>query len=402
MRAEIVSVGTELLLGHITDTNASWLAQQLSALGIDCFYISQLGDNLGRLTEHLRRAWERSELIVITGGLGPTEDDLTREAISALLDEPMEVQPDLEVELRAFFARRGVAMPESNIKQATLIKSAQVLRNPIGTAPGWWVERDGRVIVAMPGVPGEMYRMWEHEVVPRLRARQGGAIILTRTFKVVGIGESAVEELIRPLLASTNPTIATYAKADGVHVRTSAKAPSEAAARAMLDALEPRVREALGRAIYGLDEDSLAGVAARLLEQAGLTVATAEEFTGGLIASDLSEAAGPRFKGGLVSAAPPASITVDDANGPGAHRALDLAVEAVRQFGADLGLALAADVVPREGATPGRRSSTVLVDASGRELARSNRLDTTAPAIIRRRAVLYALNLLREYLLDQV
>jgi nicotinamide-nucleotide amidase len=402
MRAEIVSVGTELLLGHITDTNASWLAQRLSALGIDCFYISQLGDNLGRLTEHLRRAWERSELIVITGGLGPTEDDLTREAISALLGEAMEVQPDLEVELRAFFARRGMAMPESNIKQATLIKSAQVLRNPIGTAPGWWVERDGRVIVAMPGVPGEMYRMWEHEVVPRLRARQGGAIILTRTFKVVGIGESAVEELIRPLLASTNPTIATYAKADGVHVRTSAKAPTEAAARAMLDALEPRVREALGRAIYGLDEESLAGVAARLLEQAGLTVATAEEFTGGLIASDLSEAAGARFKGGLVSAAPPASIGVDDANGPGAQRALDLAVEAVRQFGADLGLALAADVVPREGATPGRRSYTVLVNASGRELARANRLDTTAPAIIRRRAVLYALNLLREYLLDQV
>ena len=136
----------------------------------------------------------------------------------------MVVQPDLEVELRAFFARRGVAMPESNVKQATLIASASILPNPVGTAPGWWVERDGHVIVAMPGVPGEMFRMWREEVVPRLQQRQGGTVILTRTFKVIGVGESAVEELIKPLLAQTNPTIATYAKADGVHVRTSAKA----------------------------------------------------------------------------------------------------------------------------------------------------------------------------------
>lgn len=407
MRAEIVSVGTELLLGHITDTNASWLAQQLSQLGVDCFYISQLGDNLGRLTEHLRRAWERSELIVMTGGVGPTEDDLTRETISAVLQEPMVVQPDLEVELRAFFARRGVSMPESNVKQATLIASARVLRNPVGTAPGWWVERDGRVIVAMPGVPGEMFRMWEHEVVPQLRQRQGGAVILTRTFKVVGLGESAVEELIKPLLARTNPTIATYAKADGVHVRTSAKAPGVDEAQALLDEMEPQVRAVLGTSIYGLDADSLASVGAALLERLNLTVATAEEFTGGLVAGDLSEAAGPRFKGGLVSGGPAAAgaagIEPDAAGGggPGAARARELAATAVRQFGADLGLALAADLVPREGATPGRHSYTVLVDASGRKLAQYHRLDTTAPSIIRRRAVLYALNLLREHLIDR-
>lgn len=402
MRAEIVSVGTELLLGHITDTNASWLAQQLSQLGIDCFYISQLGDNLGRLTEHLRRAWDRSELIVMTGGVGPTEDDLTREAIGEVLGEEMVVQPDLEVELRAFFARRGVAMPESNVKQATLIKSGSVLKNPVGTAPGWWVERDGRIIVAMPGVPGEMFRMWREEVVPRLQRRQGGAVILTRIFKVIGVGESAVEELIRPLLVSTNPTIATYAKADGVHVRTSAKATSAAEASRLLDELEPRVREALGHAIYGLDEDSLAGVAAALLERAGLTVATAEEFTGGLVASDLAEAAGARFRGGLVSGEVPPEIALDDERSPGLERATRLAQRALREHGADLGLALTADLVPRHGATPGRRSYAVLVDATGDVLARSNRLDTTAPSIIRRRAVLYAHNLLREHLLGRM
>jgi nicotinamide-nucleotide amidase len=401
MRAEIVSVGTELLLGHITDTNASWLAQQLSQLGIDCYYISQLGDNLGRLTDHLRRAWDRSQLIVITGGVGPTEDDLTREAISALLGEPMVVQPELEVELRAFFARRGVSMPESNVKQATLIASARSLRNPVGTAPGWWVEKDEKVIVAMPGVPGEMFRMWEHEVVPKLRQRQGGSVILTRTFKVVGLGESAVEELIKPLLARTNPTIATYAKVDGVHVRTSAKADNADAAGALLDELEPHVREVLGRAIYGLDADSLATVNAALLDDLGLTIATGEEFTGGLVAGDLSTAAGARFKGGLISGAPPASVGIDEDEGPAVARARELATTAVRQFGADLGLALAADIVPREGATPGRHSCTVLVDSTGEELASFRRLDTTAPSIIQRRAVLYAQNLLREHLLDR-
>jgi nicotinamide-nucleotide amidase len=417
MRAEIVSVGTELLLGHITDTNASWLAQQLSQLGIDNYYVSAIGDNLGRLTEHLQRAWERSELIVITGGVGPTEDDLTREAISALLGEPMVVQPDLEVALRAFFARRGVSMPESNVKQATLIASARVLENPVGTAPGWWVERDGRVIVAMPGVPGEMFRMWEHQVVPRLRQRQGGSVILTRTFKVVSLGESAVEELLKPLLAQTNPTIATYAKADGVHVRTSAKAESVEAAEALLDGLEPRVREALGRTIYGLDADSLATVDAALLGRLGLTLATGEEFTGGLIAGDLSEAAGAHFKGGLVSADDPAEVPQEVApapqtgtpggappgvpEGPGAGRARDLALTAARQFGTDLGLGLAADLVQRDGATPGRLSYVVLLDRAGNELAQFRRLDTTAPAIIRRRAVLAALNLLREHLLDR-
>lgn len=157
MRGEIISVGTELLLGHITDTNASWLAQEFSKLGIDCFYISQLGDNLGRIVEHLERAWDRSEFIVMTGGVGPTEDDLTREAISGLLGETMVVQPDLEADLRKFFDRRGVVMPPRNVKQATLIPSARVLANPVGTAPGWWVERDGASLWRCPAFPAKCF-----------------------------------------------------------------------------------------------------------------------------------------------------------------------------------------------------------------------------------------------------
>lgn len=382
MKAELVSVGTELLLGQIVDTNAAWLAQRLSTLGIDCYYISAIGDNLARLTDHLRRAWERSDLIVMTGGLGPTEDDLTREAISALLGEPMVVQPELERELREFFARRGVPMPERNIKQATLIASARALPNPIGTAPGWWVERDGRVIVAMPGVPVEMYRMWEHEVEPRLRARQGGAVILSKTLKVLGLGESAVEELLGELVRSTAPTVATYAKQDGIHVRMTAKAPSREEAAAIIARMEPRIRAILGHHIYGVDEETLAQALARLLEQHGLTIATAEEVTGGLVASELMEAAGHRFLGGLV------------------HRSVDcdaapvIAERAAQQFGADIGLG-----VTSTPAGENKHNVFAAVWHQG-QVVEHTRLYATTAAAVRRRALVDALNTARNYLLS--
>src|SRR5258708_4458780 len=206
MRAEILSCGTELLLGHISDTNATFLSQSLSALGIDLYFVSQVGDNQGRIVETLRRAWERADLVIMTGGLGPTEDDLTRESISTLFGETMQVDPQLEAELRVGFSSRNIVMPERNIKQATLIPSAKALPNPVGTAPGWFVEKDGHIIVAMPGVPREMYRMWEEQAVPRLANYTGGTLF-TRIFRVAGMGESAVEERLEALLHETNPTI---------------------------------------------------------------------------------------------------------------------------------------------------------------------------------------------------
>lgn len=272
MRAEIVSIGTELLLGTITDTNASYLAQRLAILGIDCYYVSQVGDNLGRLVDTLERAWERSDLVIATGGLGPTQDDLTREAISALLDEPMVVQPALERDLRAFFERRGVEMPERNLKQATLIASAEVLPNPVGTAPGWWVSRSGkdggRTIVSMPGVPFEMKRMWEHEVEPRLIDRSRG-VILSRTLKTLGLGESAVESKVQDLMNGSNPTLAPYAKQDGVHLRITAKASEAAEAERLIAGLESEVKARLGEAIYGADDDTPHGAVRRLLSGLG-------------------------------------------------------------------------------------------------------------------------------------
>src|SRR5438128_4426912 len=188
MKAEIISCGTELLLGHIVDTNAAWLAQQLAPLGIDVYFVSQVGDNQGRVVALLKQAWQRSDLIIMTGGIGPTEDDATRESIAELLGEKMEVVPELEQQLRAYMERRNRPMPERNVKQATLIPSATSLPNPLGTAPGWWVEHDSRVIAAMPGVPAEMHLMWEQQAKPRLRQRSGAGILVTTTLRIIGVG----------------------------------------------------------------------------------------------------------------------------------------------------------------------------------------------------------------------
>ncbi|HEY0068772.1 MAG TPA: CinA family nicotinamide mononucleotide deamidase-related protein, partial [Chloroflexia bacterium] len=285
MRAEIVSIGTELLLGTITDTNASYLAQRLALLGIDCFYISQVGDNPARLKEVLARAWGRSDLTVTTGGLGPTVDDLTREAIAQMLAETPHIDENLAEQVRQFFARRGSPMPEANLKQAALIPSATPLDNPIGTAPGWWVGRtiggSPRIIVSMPGVPFEMKRMWELEVEPRLRLLSPTQIV-SRTLKVLGMGESAVEQVVVDLMGGANPTLAPYAKQDGIHLRITAKADNEATARDMIAGLEEQVRARLGNAVYGADDETPAGAVLALLARHGLRLAVVEVGEGAI------------------------------------------------------------------------------------------------------------------------
>lgn len=303
MRAEILSCGTELLLGHISDTNATYLAQSLSSLGIDLYFVDQVGDNLSRMVETLRRAWERADLVIMTGGLGPTEDDLTREAISALLGETMQVDPQLEADLRARFAGANAPMPDRNLKQATLIPSASALPNPRGTAPGWLVAKDGHLIVAMPGVPREMYRMWEAEAVPRLAEHIGGGAIFTRLLRVSGMGESTVEERLDALLHSANPTIATYAKADAVDVRVTAKADELVKAQEMVAQVEAQVRQVLGQHIFGTDRDTLQSVVGKYLADRQRSLAVMESLTGGLLASTITDYPGSskHFIGGVVS-----------------------------------------------------------------------------------------------------
>lgn len=297
MKAEIVSVGTELLLGQIVDTNSAYLAGRLASAGVDCLHMTTVGDNLERATDALRRGVARSDLVVLTGGLGPTEDDLTREAIAAALGEVPAVDPALEAELRSWFGGRGLVMPERNLKQAWLIPSARSLPNPNGTAPGWDVRRDGVRIVAMPGVPREMVPMWEDQVEPTFFA---ATVLRSRTLKLLGIGESTVEERLGELVRSGAPTVATYAKNDGVHVRITDKDSVGERVTARIAAMERSVRDRLGEHIWGSDDDTLPAVIDAALRARGWRVTTAEAFTGGELARSLADGGVQGFAGGTV------------------------------------------------------------------------------------------------------
>jgi nicotinamide-nucleotide amidase len=414
MRAEIISIGTELLLGSITDTNASYLAQRLAAAGVDCYYISQVGDNLERLTKTLARAWERSDLVITTGGLGPTQDDLTREAIAALLSEEMKPIPELETELRARFAQRGVEMPPSNIKQATLVPSASAIENPVGTAPGWWVKRQSgqgtKQIVSMPGVPFEMRRMWEREVEPRLQA-QSGFKILSRTLKVLGYGESAVEAKVVDLMSGTNPSLAPYAKQDGIHLRITAKVQNEDEGEILVRSLENQVRERLGDAIYGVNDESPWDATAAILNRLRLSLALLEVgiTTAGALGplvtatgdSQYGRCLGYLSLGQLQDTG--ISITGRETSGT-----LDDAISAWRdKTGADLALGIWTEVARQGGleASVVHASTSLVVLGPGREpdgtgLIRSNHAWRTASSEVKRLVGLAACNMLRLRLLE--
>jgi nicotinamide-nucleotide amidase len=304
LEAEIVSIGTEILLGEILDTNAHHIAARLPALGISLFRMTQIGDNRERLADVLRDAWSRTDVVFCTGGLGPTEDDVTRDAIADVLGEQVYVDAELEAELRAGFARRGNrSMPERNIKQAWLTPSTRAIANPHGTAPGWWVENHGKIIVAMPGPPAEMTRMWDAEVEPRLAKLSTGVVIVSRTIKTVGIGEGQVDEMVSPLLKTTNPSIGVYARADGIHLRITARAYHSDEAYRLIEPVEDQVKTILGNAVWGVDTDTLESAVVKLLAERRLTIATMESFTGGLLASTITDAPGASevFMGGLVT-----------------------------------------------------------------------------------------------------
>ncbi len=410
MKAELLSVGTELLLGEIVDTNSAYLARSLQELGIDLYWMTTVGDNMGRLLEALRRAWDRSDLIVCTGGVGPTDDDMTREGIAGLFGEEMVVQPELADHLRAFFRRRGYEMPARNIKQATLIPSARGLANPIGTAPGWWAERDGRSVICMPGVPTEMTRMWENEVLPELRRRQGAAIIFTRTLKVVGVGESAAEDLIRELISSSNPTVATYAKSGGVDVRVGAKSNDPAEAERMVAEMEGRVRAILGNNIFGVDNDTMESVVGRMLREQGLTLSTMESCTGGELASIITNVPGSSeyFKGGFVAYSPELKVAlgvdpeiIQRHGVVSAETAIAMASAARQRTGADVGISTTgvAGREPVEGVAGG--TMFLGLDLQGRTQA-LQQVATVARPVFKARASAYALNQLRRALLEGV
>ena len=402
MKAEIVSVGTELLLGSITDTNATFLAQELSPLGIDLYYVSQVGDNLGRIVEVLGRAWGRSDLTIITGGVGPTDDDMTREAIAAMLGETPEVDEAVVEQVERFFRMRGQAMPAKNRKQAWLIPSARPLLNPIGTAPGWFVERDGRMLASMPGVPREMTRMWREELMPRVKRQLPRTTIVSRTLKTIGIGESAAEQQLGELVNAHNPTTATYAKNDGVHVRITAKAATEVIAREMIAPVEVEARGRLGDTIYGIDDETLPGALLRLAAGRGLTLATADINTGARLAALFGDdpAAVEHYRGGWVLGLAEAAQLVDTAADDLERLATALASKVRADLGAGAGMTALAQLSDLPDPASGRHTGTLIiaVDLGGRVATKRHEYASTA-ADLRRRAILWGAEFLRLELL---
>ena len=304
MRAEVISVGTELLLGQIVDTNAAYLSRLLAELGIDLHNRSTVGDNFGRIVDAVRLALSRADLVITTGGLGPTEDDLTKEAAAEALGVEVVTDEDSARRIREFFAARGVQMPERSLKQALRPKDGRVLPNEVGTAPGAIFEKDGKTVITLPGPPAECIAMVDHAVAPYLREKTGGrGIIKSKVLRIAGLGESAVEERVRDLFGGRNPTVAPLAKAGEVHLRITAKAADPAEADRLTADVEAKLRERLGDLIYGVDDETLEHVVVHRLIELGLKLALAESCTGGLLSDRVTNVPGSSntFLGGIVA-----------------------------------------------------------------------------------------------------
>ena len=408
VKAEIISIGTEILLGEITDTNAAYLARQLPLLGIDLYWVTQVGDNQGRIVEILERAWNRSNIIVITGGLGPTEDDLTRESIAQMLGEKMTIDPELETWLRGLFNKLGHEMPERNLKQAMLIPSARAIAIPRGSAPGWWVTREEKVLLAMPGPPGEMQRMWEKEIRDKLRTTLATAIIISRTLKILGLGEAKVDEMISHLLSSTNPTIGVYAKPTGIELRLTAKAADQKEAERMIAPLEAQIRTIIGDHIWGVDDEMMEKVISDQLRGRNMTLATMESCTGGLLANLVTDVPGSStyFKGGLVAYSNEMKIAagvdpklITQHGAVSAQVAEAMAEAARKQLGADIGIGITGVAGPDE--IEGKTVGTVYIGIADGTVTRSIRTVFPQHRLrIKRYAAMEALAELRRLLIE--
>ena len=290
MQAEIVVIGTELLLGQIIDTNAAYLAQQLSSIGVNLFYKSTVGDNKGRIVEVLKMATNRSDIIITTGGIGPTLDDMTRESVAEVLGVPLELQPHLLEQIKGMMGSRYT---DNNARQAHIPAGALAIENPVGTAPGYFAPTPrGGVVVSLPGVPNELRYLVENTVMPHLKERfQIESIIVSRTLKCLGLTESYIDEALDDLIkAGANPTIGLLAQMQlgEIHVRLTAKAANATAATALIEPLDQHVRQRLGKAVFGTDEVEYEQAVADRIRQHNLTIAVAESGLSGGVGHQLS------------------------------------------------------------------------------------------------------------------
>jgi len=368
VRAEILAVGTELLLGQILDTNSTWIAEELAASGIDCNYQTRVGDNVDRIVGALEIALGRADAVLVCGGLGPTQDDITREAIAAVMGVPLKEDDEARRLLLEVFSRRNRQMPVSNLRQAEVPVGATIIPQVMGTAPGLICPVGERVVYAMPGVPYEMQEMMTRAVLPDLRRRAGEvALIKSRTLRTWGLGEALLAETVTPRLEALDekgagaPTIAFLASGiEGVKLRVTVKARDEAEAAALLDAEETALRDILGDAVFGVDDETMEAAIGKLLVAAGLRIAVAESFTGGIISSRMIAVPGASkfFVGGIVaydSEVKYSLLGIDRGPVVSASAAAAMAEGVRRLVGADVGLATTgvAGPDPQEGLEPG-------------------------------------------------
>ena len=404
MNAEIISIGTELLMGELTDTNASWIAGRLPPLGIQLQWVSIIGDDLPKLAEAFRRGMERSDIIFTTGGLGPTQDDLTREAVAAALDETPTVQEEELENLRQWFRNRGQDMPGHNVKQAHLIPSAEFITNRNGTAPGWWSEKDGKHIVIMPGPPGENRAMWNDEIDAKLRTLIDSEVTITRNIKTLGLGEASVDEIISEYFGLENPYLGIYSKADGIHLRIIARANDEATAREMIAPVENAIHERLAPYIWGYDDETPELSVGAALTARGMTLATIESVSGGFLANTITEATDSDqwYRGGAVAYTADAIIAagvpseVLDSNGVVSQPTANaMALAAQTTAGSDFGVGVTGVLGPRE--FEGHRPGTIHIAISHGEDVHEFPLRTPPRRlVIKRRSCNTALTELRK------
>jgi len=409
MRAEIIAIGSELLLGQLVDTNTSYIAKRLAENGIELVRTSTVGDDLQRMKEVIREAANRSRIVITTGGIGPTEDDLTREAIAEVFQHPLTFQPHLMEQIEDLFKRRGFRMVENNRKQAYIPEESIPIENPKGTAPGFILETQNGAVISIPGVPVEMEYLIENRVIPYLRNRFEikRQVIQYKVLRACGLGESAIGLQIKDLMReSQNPSVGTLASIGDIRIRITAKAEHPEEASNLIQKMEKEIRNRLGALIYGVDNETLHGNIVKELERLTLTLSVAETLTGGIISQKLASTNSDSFIQGVVLPSETSqkqflNLSLKEFNSlkEDSKRFADsLAQKARNEFNTDFGFAMFGKIIKKQGEEEYRIETYYSLSNStgieGQEYSLGGEL-----WMVRERAAIIALDMLRKYLL---
>ena len=409
MKAEVIAIGSELLLGQIIDTNSSYIAKRLAESGIELAQTTTVGDDLQRMKEVIREAINRSQIVITTGGIGPTEDDLTREAIAEVTEHPLIFQPHLMEQIENLFKTRGFRMAENNRKQAYVPEGAIAIENPKGTAPGFIVETSGGTIISIPGVPSEMEYLMENRVIPYIRKRFDikHQVIQYKVLRACGLGESAIGLQIKDLMKeSKNPSIGTLASIGDIRIRITAKADNPGEASNLIQKMEREIRRRLGVLIYGVDDETLHGNIAKELEGLKLALSVVETFTGGILSQKLTSTNSNSFNQSVVLPSETSQrqfldLSLEEFNSlkEDSRRLTDsLAQKARHEFKTDLGLAMFGKIAEKQGEGEYRIETYYSLSTSTgieiQEYSLGGEL-----WMVRERASIIALDMLRKYLL---